>query len=125
MIDESPTRRTRLRRVCLVIGGLGLGGAEKQLVLLAEGLSRRGIEVLVVVLDRTGPRGNALRTAGVPVVELHLPHLSDWWRLPRLVMGCRRFAALLRQFRPDVVHAFLFHSYVLAAPIVRCRMRLP
>jgi L-malate glycosyltransferase len=119
LIGGTGASRVALRRVCLVVGQLGLGGTEKQVVLLADGLRRHGVEVIVVVLFSTGPRADALRAAGVPVVEVNLPHLTDWRRLPAIAAGCGRFVAQLRRFRPDVVHAFLFHSYVLAAPIAR------
>jgi glycosyltransferase involved in cell wall biosynthesis len=119
LVEAGDARRTALPRVCLVIGQLGLGGTEKQVVLLAEGLRRRGIDVTVVVLTAEGPREHALREAGVPVVHLNLRQPGDWRALPCLVAALARLARYLRRSRPDVVHAFLYHSYVLAAPAAR------
>ncbi len=106
-------------RVALVIGQLGLGGTEKQVVLLAEGLRERGVEVSVVVLAGTGPREGALRQAGVPVVHLNLPEFHRWDAVFRLGATLIRLTRYLRANRPDVVHAFLFFSYLLAAPAAR------
>jgi L-malate glycosyltransferase len=120
VVDAAPGRRRAASpRICLIIGQLGLGGTEKQVVLLAEGLHRRGIEVTVVVLTGEGPREAALRAAGVPVVHIGLQQPGDWTAVPRLFAAARRLTRYLRTARPDLVHAFLFHSYVLGALAAR------
>jgi len=109
--------RSKPRRVCLIIGQLGLGGTEKQVALLAEGLHRLGTEVFVVVLFDGGPHEATIRAAGVPLVNLDLRRPSGTWATPlRVLKTFLRLVHELRRLRPDVVHAFLFHSYVLAAP---------
>ncbi|MBB5870807.1 glycosyltransferase involved in cell wall biosynthesis [Allocatelliglobosispora scoriae] len=109
-----------LRSVALIIGQLGLGGAEKQVALLALGLHRRGIHTRVITLFSGGPREDDLRAAGVPVHNLGLRRLG---RNPadaaRLAIGLGRLTAHLRRDRPDVVHSFLYHAYVLATPPAR------
>jgi glycosyltransferase involved in cell wall biosynthesis len=129
------------KHVCLLIGQLGLGGAEKQVTLLALGLHKRGIKTSVLVLFDGGHHERALREAGVPVIRLGGPHRpsgrqqlhgvgggTKWLRaavrvMPQLAMAAfdhsSRWLALvrvLRRERPDVLHAFLFYSYVVAAP---------
>lgn len=107
-------------RVCLLIGQLGLGGAEKQLVLLARGLSGRGIRTHLLVLFDTGPREEELRESGVSVVRLGFQRRSLGLR--SAVGNVRAFVRLvsfLRRERPQVLQAFLFHAYVLAAPAAR------
>src|SRR3954471_10217012 len=107
-------------RVCLLIGQLGLGGTEKQVVLLAQGLRSRGIETSVCLLFEGGPREEALRAAGVPVVHLGFPSSTAWLRtLPYNIAAFTRLVRHLRRQRPDVLHAFLYHSYVTAAPAAR------
>jgi glycosyltransferase involved in cell wall biosynthesis len=118
-VEEAGSQRQAALRVCLVIGQLGLGGTEKQVVLLAEGLRQRGVDVCVAVLTGDGPRGDALRAAGVPVVHLGLRPSPGWRVVPQFVAVLGRLTRHLRRFRPDVVHAFLFHSYVLGAPAAR------
>jgi glycosyltransferase involved in cell wall biosynthesis len=109
-----------LTRVCLLIGQLGMGGTEKQLVLLAEGLRARGIDTTVLVMFDGGPREDALRAAGVPVVHLGFRRRSAGWRMPAANLAAfLRLARHLRRIRPDVLHAFLFHGYVPAAPAGR------
>jgi L-malate glycosyltransferase len=116
-------RNGRPDRVCLLIGQLGLGGTEKQLVLLAQGLHARGVDVSVLLMFEGGPWEDSLRAAGVPVI--HLGFVSGRAG-PGLLAGApanlAAFARLvhrLRRLRPDVLHAFLFHSYVTAAPAAR------
>jgi L-malate glycosyltransferase len=106
--------------VCLVIGQLGLGGAEKQLVLLACGLHQRGVRVTVVTLFGGGPREKDLRQVGVPVVHLGSADLSAGpTGVLRAATLVARLTGHLRHERPDLVHAFLYHAYVLATPAAR------
>ncbi|TQL88221.1 glycosyltransferase involved in cell wall biosynthesis [Actinoallomurus bryophytorum] len=109
-----------LSRVCLLIGQLGLGGTEKQVVLLAQGLQARGIETSVCLLFEGGPREHVLKAAGVPVVYLGFPSSTTVLRkLPGNIAAFARLVRHLRRQRPDVLHAFLYHSYVTAAPAAR------
>jgi L-malate glycosyltransferase len=110
----------RLTRVCLLIGQLGLGGTEKQVVLLAQGLRDRGVDATVTLMFGGGPREEELRAAGVPVV--HLGFVAGAARPRMLAANLAAFVRLvrhLRRLRPDVLHAFLFHGYVTAAPAAR------
>jgi glycosyltransferase involved in cell wall biosynthesis len=102
--------------VVLSIGQLGLGGAERQLVLLAAGLRRAGTDVSVLT-HRGGPRESELAEAGVPVHVIARPGRRHVW--PWLPLDALRMVRLLRRLRPQVVHAYLYHSYVLMAPLSR------
>ncbi|MFE7675883.1 glycosyltransferase [Streptomyces albidoflavus] len=107
-------------RVCLMIGQLGLGGAEKQLVLLARELSARGVTTDLLVMFEKGPREAELLGTGVTVVELGFRGRRPF--LPCLAANVRAFARLvahLRRTRPEVLTAFLFHAYLAAAPAAR------
>ncbi|MCO6008568.1 hypothetical protein NE236_26700 [Actinoallomurus purpureus] len=48
--DAGGVPAARPGRVCLLIGQLGLGGTEKQRVLLADGLRARGVDTSVLVM---------------------------------------------------------------------------
>jgi glycosyltransferase involved in cell wall biosynthesis len=110
----------RISRACLLIGQLGLGGTEKQVVLLADGLCARGVDTTVLVMFEGGPHEDDLRAAGIPVVHLGFQRRSDGWRMPAAnIAAFFRLVGYLRRTRPDVLHAFLFHSYVTAAPAAR------
>ncbi|MEV5754571.1 glycosyltransferase [Actinoallomurus sp. NPDC052308] len=111
---------TRLGRVFLLIGQLGLGGTEKQVVLLADGLRARGVDARVLVMFEGGPREDELRARGVPVEHLGFRRRPAG---PRMLAGnvaaFVRLVRHLRRTRPQALHAFLFHSYVTAAPAAR------
>jgi glycosyltransferase involved in cell wall biosynthesis len=97
-------------RLALVIPGLDrVGGAERQVILLAEGLRRRGWRVSVVALSGTGGDAAAeLNGAGAEFLSLGMRKgLAD----PR---GWIRFHRWLRQEKPEVVHAHLPHAAWLA-----------
>ncbi|MEV6989052.1 glycosyltransferase [Streptomyces sp. NPDC093228] len=103
-----------------MIGQLGLGGAEKQLVLLARGLSARGIRTHLLVMFEKGAREEELRHSGVSLVELGFRRRTTGrWSLLADIRAFLRFVAFLRKERPQVLQAFLFHSYVMAAPAAR------
>src|SRR5208282_6535365 len=82
-----------------------IGGAERQAMLLAKGLRRRGWRVSVVALSGSGgAAANELRRAGVQFVSLEMRKgLAD----PR---GWLRFHRWLWRERPEVVHAHLPHA---------------
>src|SRR5881628_2076193 len=59
-----------VHRVSLVVGQLARGGLEKQMFLLATGLSRSRFQVTVVSLSRGGAWAETLMSAGVGVTQL-------------------------------------------------------
>jgi len=92
--------------VALLIPGLDrIGGAERQVILLAKGLALRGWQVSVVALSGDGGiAGPDLKGAGVCFLSLHMRKgLTD----PR---GWTRFHRWLGQENPDVLHAHLPHA---------------
>jgi len=82
-----------------------IGGAERQAMLLAMGLRRRGWQVSVVALSGKGGAAAAeLRDCGVTFTSLEMRKgLAD----PR---GWIRFHLWLMRERPDVLHAHLPHA---------------
>ncbi len=106
---ENPVAPT-MNQVALVIPGLDrIGGAERQVILLAKGLRRRSWKVSVVALSGTGGDAAAeLLAAGVGFLTLRMHKgLAD----PR---GWIRFHRWIRHQRPDLVHAHLPHAAWLA-----------
>lgn len=88
-------------KLLLLIPTLDRSGAEKQLMLLATHLPRSEFKVHVVALTRAGPYANELAAAGIPVTVLGKRFKGDpvaWWRL----------RTLLKTWRPDVLHTWLF-----------------
>jgi glycosyltransferase involved in cell wall biosynthesis len=96
--------------VALVLPGFGrIGGAERQVILLARGLCQRGWRVSVVALSGNGGESAAeLREAGAGFKSLEMRKgLAD----PR---GWIRFIRWLMREKPDVVHTHLPHACWLA-----------
>jgi glycosyltransferase involved in cell wall biosynthesis len=103
-------REARLKRIALVIPGLDrLAGAERQIILLAKGLNRRGWRVNMVALTGTGTAAAAeLASDGIAFMSLGMRHgLAD-------PQGWIRFGRWLRSEKPDVIHAHLPHAAWLA-----------
>lgn len=99
-----------MNHVALLIPGLDrIGGAERQLMLLAKGLRGRGWRVSVVALSGTGGDAAAeLAGAGIAFLSLEMHKgLAD----PR---GWLRFHRWLKQEKPGVVHAHLPHAAWMA-----------
>ena len=99
-----------MSHVALVIPGFDrMGGAERQLLLMASGLCRRHWRVSVVALSGAGGAAAAeLARAGVSFYSLEMRKgLAD----PH---GWIRFHRWLRQVKPDVLHAHLPHAAWLA-----------
>ena len=98
---RAPTPRLK---VAHVIHSLGPGGAESVLVELAGVADTAGLDLVVIGLSPVARAVNAeaLRAAGVEVVELDLPRWD-----PRAVLGT---VSALRAHRPDVVHTHLKHA---------------
>ena len=86
-----------------------IGGAERQVILLAKGMIRRNWQVSVIALSGTG--GDAaceLTFAGASFLSLAMRKgLAD----PR---GWFRFHHWLKAEKPDLVHAHLSHAAMLA-----------
>lgn len=111
-------------RVLYLIGTLDVGGAERQLVELASHIDRR-FDPAVCCLFAGGPLTTVLEQAGVRVLSARirsvrgpqrLARLNALWRLP---LDAFRTWRLIRRYRPAVLHAVLFHSYVIGAFIGR------
>lgn len=95
-----------MSHAAIAIPGLNrIGGAERQAMLLAKGLRRRGWRVSVVALYGDGGAAAAeLRASDIAFIRLDMRKgLAD----PR---GWIRFHRWLRREQPDVLHAHLPHA---------------
>jgi glycosyltransferase involved in cell wall biosynthesis len=88
-------------RIALIIPTMDRGGAEKQVCLLAQHLPRQEFDVQVILLTRDGPRSEQLRRSGIPVTLIGKRFKADPTALFRL-------RNVLRKWKPDVVHTWLF-----------------
>ena len=93
-------------RIVTVLNSLGVGGAEKQALGVAERMVNRGHEVRLLVLM---PRLAEEWATALPVVHL------DIRKTPASVAaGFRHGRRFLGEFRPDVVHSHSFQANLLA-----------
>lgn len=93
-------------RILFVIGSLGLGGAETQMVMLIRELVEKGIQCEVFVLQAEGPLSVPLNQMGV---NIHSGRYRDGvTRLVKILLLARAAWILWRKARRvTVVHAYL------------------
>lgn len=93
-------------RIAYLLTSLGIGGAEKQVIDIAERMARRGHSVLILVL--LSPHSEQWTTA-LPVVHLNLT------KSPASGIGAfARAGQALRTFAPDILHSHTFHANIVA-----------
>lgn len=95
------------KKITLIITGLGMGGAERQVCDLADQFSAKGHEVLLIAM--TGEALNRPQSAKIEVVELGMAKtpigfIKAYWKTRRLI----------KQFKPDVVHSHMVHANLFA-----------
>ena len=91
-------------RVLHVITDLGVGGAERMLMKLAQRLPALGIGMEVVSLGGQGVLGADIAAAGVPVSALGMRRASGF------LTGVPTLAAHIRRYDPDLVQTWLYHA---------------
>lgn len=93
-------------KILYTITGLGLGGAEKVVVDLADQMVKRGHTVCIAYL-----KGNIVvkpKSENVQMISLGLESPKQ------LLKALYNFRQLIRQFQPDVVHAHMVHANIFA-----------
>lgn len=119
--DEGALRtdlvQVQVRRILFVITGLTYGGAETQLRNVAMAFKRRGLSVGVISMLPPVAYEDELTNAGIRVWSLNMkrkyPDPRMIWRLARVV----------HEFGPDIVHAYMIHSNLLARVSRACAWR--
>ncbi len=96
-------------RIVTVLPSLGVGGAEKQALAVAERMARRGHEVALVALR---PRLPEEWPTALPTVYLDIRGVSQ--DTASLVTGYFRGRRFMRDFRPDLLHSHTFHANLWA-----------
>jgi len=91
-------------KILYVITGLQMGGAEKQLLLIATNLKRNGHEIHVVAMKSGGNLKTDFEDEGIPVTELGITGLRG------LVKGTMLYRKVVKTFNPDVVHSHMVHA---------------
>ena len=101
-------------RILLLIRQLSVGGAERQVCLLATTLRQRGHEIKVAVFYGGGALEAELADAGIPLIDLgkrgRWDNAGFLWRLLRT----------LRRERPDILYSFLTVANLLNSLLGPC-----
>jgi glycosyltransferase involved in cell wall biosynthesis len=93
-------------RIVTVLTSLGMGGAEKLALAVAERMARHGHDVALLSLM---PRLREQWPTTLPVTYLGVRKNPA-----SVAAGFRRGRKFLRKFRPDLVHSHSFHANILA-----------
>jgi len=97
--------KTEKVKILYVIWSLEMGGAERLVVSLSEGLDRKRFEPLVCCLNHPGALAERLVTQGIPVVALHKRPGLDFSVIPKLV-------SLMQKEKIRIVHTHLWGANV-------------
>ncbi|WP_151805321.1 glycosyltransferase, partial [Acinetobacter bereziniae] len=92
--------------ILYLITGLGLGGAEKVVVGLAEQMHLLGHKVKIAYL-----KGEALVIPNSIDIECLCLKFDD---LSKFFSASKRYRSLIHDFNPDVVHAHMVHANIFA-----------
>ena len=92
--------------ILYLITGLGLGGAEKVVVDLADQMHALGHDIKIAYL--TGEIQVKPASSDVEIIALHLNSAKDF------LSASRKYQRLIKSFRPDVVHAHMVHANIFA-----------
>jgi glycosyltransferase involved in cell wall biosynthesis len=105
-------------RVAFAIGGLGLGGSERQLMELISSAHPERIEASVLTFSTTCDPAHAqrLKELGVELIQLSPPRGP---RPLRPAIAVPRTFAVLRRLRPDVVYPWLEEASATVTPPAR------
>lgn len=107
--DQAPLR------ILHVITSMDRGGAERQLLLLAQSQVQDGMDVGVLFFEGEGALRGNLDDAGVRVFSRPM----SGWKLGRdlsiLVGGAISLRGVMAQFKPDLVHAHLPHAELVCS----------
>ncbi len=99
-------------RLLYVAGNFVTGGAERHLLEMWRRLDRSRFDVRIAVLKREGAFTPLVEATGLPIHDLGVGRrLYDASGL----RGLLRLVSLVREFRPDVVHGYLFGPNLFAA----------
>jgi len=125
--DSSPPKRERKaryqpvllpRRILFVTESFGIGGTENHLLDLLPALKERGFDVAAFCFTEKSARAATLEAVGIQVhAAPQLGHHRRSLLAPfRIAGGAISLFALIKRFRPSIVHFYLPGPYIAGAP---------
>ena len=104
------------KQIIFVIGSLGRGGAESQLLMLMRGLIRSDYKPLLFVLESNGPLREEVEKYGIKIIDGGVDNSScKPVLILQLIRALWRLWFLLRTSRPEIVHGFLPLTNIITA----------
>ncbi|MFP3515003.1 glycosyltransferase [Pseudomonas sp. SIMBA_077] len=94
-------------KILYIITGLGVGGAERQVLDLADRFSEQGHTVKICFL--TGPVLLRPKRSDIELIGLDLERT-----FAGLIKGSIRLRSVVKKFNPDAVHAHMVHANLLS-----------
>ena len=90
-----------MKHILFLLRSLNVGGAERQLLLLASGLQQRGYSVKLAIFYAGSPLDEEARAMGIQIVDLKRQGRWD------LVPFFFRLVRLIQSEKPDILHSYL------------------
>lgn len=119
LADDNPACKVK---IIFLIGSLDIGGSEKQMVELAARLDRKMFDPIICTFFAAGPLEAVALQHQIPVVNLREGFSTDWFVCFKAIRFLRtglRLVRFLQRTRPQILHAFLFWTYVAGALAAR------
>lgn len=104
-------------KIALLITGLGMGGAEKQVCDLADRFAALDHEVMIIYLTGEAvilPMNPSIHVIGMDMTKTLWSFLNRYYRI--------RF--LIQSFKPDILHSHMIHANLIARTL-RLTMKIP
>lgn len=102
-------------RILYLITGLGLGGAERVVVDLANKIYLKGNIVKIVYL-----KGNVIvrPNNNIEIIGLDFENISEFFK------ASKKYREVISDFKPDIVHAHMIHANIFAR-LNRIKFQIP
>ena len=99
----------RRKKIVFITSGVEIGGAEKQLALLAKGLSQDGFAPLIIALSQSRMCQRLSDFDGLEVVEINCRQVSQLasaiWKIRRTV----------KDHKPDVIQGWMYAGNIMSS----------
>jgi glycosyltransferase involved in cell wall biosynthesis len=119
----SNPEKFQINEVMYVIGSLSVGGTERHLVSIAEGLRDRGWQTSIFAFSRSGPLLYELESKKIPVygptpLKQENSRLLKYFLIwIRLIRGAINLAIILIKRKNIIIHFFLPSAYIVGGAI--------
>lgn len=104
MVEHLPKKR-----VAFITSGISVGGAEKQLAMLAWSLKSNGHEIILISLKRPSQADRLIAFDGLDVIFVEMKTLVC------LVFGVFRIRKIFVKFDPDYIQGWMFAGNIIAS----------